>query len=65
MLDGAVYYSLGYSGGGTTIEVVLNSVNDATQIVGYAWLTSSYSWDATFEYGLVPAQEESPVTSSH
>jgi len=32
-----------------TIEVVLNSVNDATQIVGYAWLISSYSWDATFE----------------
>jgi hypothetical protein len=42
--------------GGTTIEVVLNNVNDATQIVGYAWLSSSYSWDAAFEYGLVPAQ---------
>jgi hypothetical protein len=56
MLDGAVYYSFGYSGGGTTIEVVLNNLNDATPIVGYAWLSSSYSWDAAFEYGLVPAQ---------
>jgi hypothetical protein len=36
MLDGAVYYSFGYSGGGTAIELVLNSGNDATQIVGYA-----------------------------
>ena len=56
MLDGAVYYSFGYSSGGTTIELVLNSVNHAIQIVGYAWLSSSYCWDTAFEYGLVPAQ---------
>src|ERR1700674_3592138 len=37
-------YSFGNSGGGTTIEVVPNNLNDATQIVGYAWLSSSYSW---------------------
>jgi hypothetical protein len=37
-------YSFGYSGGGTTIEVVPNNINYATQIVGYAWLSSSYSW---------------------
>jgi hypothetical protein len=59
MLDGAVYYSFGYSGGGTTVEVVPNSVNDASQIVGYALLSSGcppYSCDAAFEYGLVPIQ---------
>jgi hypothetical protein len=55
MLDGAVYYSFGYSGGGTTIELVLNSVNDATRCRD-AWLSSSYCWDAAFEYGLVPVQ---------
>jgi hypothetical protein len=59
MLDGAVYYSFGYSGGGTTIEVEPNGINDASQIVGYAYLSSSsppYSWDNAFQYGLVPAQ---------
>ena len=37
-------YSFGYSGGGITIEVVPDNINDATQIVGYAWLSSSYRW---------------------
>ena len=42
-------------GRGTTIEVVPNNINDATQIARHAMVKFKLELDAVFEYGLVPA----------
>lgn len=57
MLDGAVYYSFSYPPpqGDTTFETVPNGINDAAQIVGYAY-GGGVVWYNAFEVGLVPAQ---------
>jgi probable HAF family extracellular repeat protein len=59
VMDGSVIYSFDYSGPGTTVITAPNSINDAGQLVGDAFLGDGcppVSCYAAFMYSLVPAQ---------